>query len=273
MLLKQLKRQADALDRRYLQGRLFLWKHSDSRDEYRRIRRMNQRPVIIGGCGRSGTTLLLSLLSCHPAVFAIPKETCAFCWPAYPKGPDADEPFRLRWLYGQLIGQTRRKHTRWCEKTPKNVHYISRLIDYFGEGARFLNIVRDGRDVVTSRHPEAEHRYWVSPVRWVEDVSTGRKREDHPQVLTVKYEDLVNSHSRVLRRICRFIEEEFHPEAFNRYPASATVCTSSAWVGKATEVHSESTKRWKRAEHNNVVQRLLGTPGAADLLKHYGYIP
>ena len=31
-------------------------------------------PIYIGGCGRSGTTLLLSILSSHPEIFACPGE-------------------------------------------------------------------------------------------------------------------------------------------------------------------------------------------------------
>jgi hypothetical protein len=38
-----------------------------------------QKPIIIGGCARSGTTLLLSVLSCHPNIYAIPDETYTFC--------------------------------------------------------------------------------------------------------------------------------------------------------------------------------------------------
>ena len=35
-------------------------------------------PVYIGGCGRSGTTLLLSILSAHPEIFGCPRELNLF---------------------------------------------------------------------------------------------------------------------------------------------------------------------------------------------------
>ena len=43
-----------------------------------------QTPILIGGCGRSGTTLLLSLLSAHPRIRAVSRqgrnlETDAMC--------------------------------------------------------------------------------------------------------------------------------------------------------------------------------------------------
>ena len=41
-------------------------------------RRFTCPPVYIGGCGRSGTTLLLSILSAHKDIFACPRELNPF---------------------------------------------------------------------------------------------------------------------------------------------------------------------------------------------------
>jgi len=47
---------------------------------------------VIGGCGRSGTTLLLGVLSSNTKICAINEET----WTLYPKV----EPIKfLKWLY------------------------------------------------------------------------------------------------------------------------------------------------------------------------------
>ena len=48
---------------------------------------------MIGGCARSGTTLLLSMLSCHPRLLAIPNETMSLCPTAYEL---SDEDFARR---------------------------------------------------------------------------------------------------------------------------------------------------------------------------------
>ncbi len=40
--------------------------------------RFSQSPVIIGGCARSGTTLVLAILAAHPSIYTIPNEIRAF---------------------------------------------------------------------------------------------------------------------------------------------------------------------------------------------------
>ncbi|PSR05601.1 MAG: hypothetical protein BRD50_00415 [Bacteroidetes bacterium SW_11_45_7] len=130
-------------------------------------------PVFIGGCGRSGTTLLLSILSAHKDIFACPKELGAF------NKIEADEngyrtPKRIDRLYTSLIiNQIPRQARRLCEKSPSNVKHIDDIANYYRGNFRFIHIIRDGRDVVLSKHPTAKDRYWVGPQRWVNDVRSG----------------------------------------------------------------------------------------------------
>lgn len=243
----------------------------------KRILDLSRKPIVIGGGGRSGTTLLLSILSCHPNIFAIGRETHAFCPDGYVREggynptPRLNSPFRLWRLYRNLAHQQLSGSlTRWCEKTPRNVVYFGKILQYFGERVRIINLVRDGRDVVTSYHPPDPTRFWISPPRWVQDVSAGKQIEGHPQVLTIRYEDLVLNYEKTVRRICEFIEEEFI-SAFLSYPESATVRDSLAWVTPAKEVDASSIVRWKAPEYAQRVNSLLSEPMAADLLLHYGY--
>ncbi len=244
----------------------------------RRIRQLSRRPIVIGGCGRSGTTLLLSILSCHPHLFAIDIETTALCRDGYGadglynRTPDLDAPFELGRIYGYL-----REHeipascTRWCEKTPRNVIYFGRILQHFGKRVRLIHLVRDGRDVVTSVHPNDPTRYWVSPHRWVMDVTVGRRWENHPQVLTVRYEELVRDYETTMRRLCRFIEEDF-TDAFLRYPDTARVKESIAWFKPAQKMNDRSIGRWQEEKHAAALAAFEREPGALELLRHYGYL-
>ncbi|MDY6839570.1 MAG: sulfotransferase [Thermodesulfobacteriota bacterium] len=272
MMFKRFDRQLATINGRFFKGRLFLWLKSDSFRNYKRIVSMSRRPIIIGGCARSGTTLMLSILSAHPRVFAIQEETHAFCPEAYSNNPNLNAEIRVERIYKLLLNSTIPESChRWCEKTPKNVHSIDRILGFFGKEARFVHMVRDGRDVVTSTHPRAPSRYWVSSDRWVFDVSAGLIFESHPQVLTVKYEDLVSNSAHVLRRICEFIGEKFDP-ALMEYPASAEIRSDRAWHERATPIHERSVRRWQDDEHREVVKCLLQVPKAQYLLRHYDYI-
>ena len=137
-------------------------------------RNFTRDPILIGGCGRSGTTLLLAILSAHPNIFAFSRELVAVVdWKPADNDPDSLEPARLDRLYRELLWRRIPPSAqRWCEKTPRNVHHIDKILDFW-PNSRFFHIVRDPRDVLTSRHPTRPDEYWVSPERWVRDVRAG----------------------------------------------------------------------------------------------------
>jgi Sulfotransferase family len=249
-----------------------------SREKAQRILQLGRRPIVIGGCGRSGTTLLLSILSCHPKIFAIDIETVALCPDGYGadglynRTPNLDVPFRLEKIYQYLIDHEIPENcTHWCEKTPRNVLYFERILRHFGERVRLIHIVRDGRDVVTSLHPGHTSRFWVTPHRWAMDVAAGHRMGNHPQILTIRYEDLVQQYEATMRQICEFIEEEFDA-AFLSYPHSARIKESGAWFNPAQATNDKSIGRWKDPKYNEIIEALLQEPMAIDLLRHYGYM-
>ena len=260
-----------SVDRRWLRRRLWLWRATDWAN-FRRIDAMTRRAILIGGCGRSGTTVLNGLLSCHPEVQTIDIETSAFCPTAYTDDVDLDAEFQLDRLYRRLVRiEIRPSCTRWSEKTPKNVLFAQRALDYLGPGARFIHIVRDGRDVVTSRHRRAPERYWVSPERWIRDVEAVRSLEAHPRVWTVRYEDLVHDLEGELRSLCGFLGLPFD-ERMLGYPETARVPRSEGWTPRLRPISNSSVGRWREPEHTSVVEALMSDPRAVSLLVHYGYL-
>ena len=265
-------------DRRVIRGTLGLLKRAAQSGAFRRaqhIYEMSRRPVFVGGCGRSGTTLVLSLLSAHPDLYAILYETQAFTPGPYPPEEDTGRPFEFFRAYTALMNAPESVETyqRWCEKTPGNIHYAERILDYFGKGARFIHVVRDGRAVVTSRHQyHAPNQYWVTPERWVRDVEAGRRVEEHPQVLTVRYEDIITDHMAVMHSICNFLGEPFAQEAFENYPETAKTLKERNGEDKPPRpIRATSQGRWKEEEHEERVAKLLSIPKARDHLTHYGY--
>ena len=105
--------------------------------------RLSGPPVIIGGAPRSGTTILLSVLSAHPHIQAIPHETFAFCPPQNASGARSPEDFELHRVYAPLaLSPVKSTATRWAEKTPRNILSFGAILDYFGEDVRLIHIVR-----------------------------------------------------------------------------------------------------------------------------------
>lgn len=239
-----------------------------------KILKLNRDPIIIGGCGRSGTSLLLSILSCHPHIFTLSEETTCFCPTVYSQNVDLSAPFHISVFFKYLLrSKIPWSCRRWCEKTPKNVIFFGRILKYFGKRVKIINIVRDGRDVITSIHPSRPEGFHVNPHRWINDVEAGLRYENHPQVLTIRYEDLVRNYEITLKSICDFIGEDFRKE-FLLFPKTAKEkLTKMKTLDKQVQpVFAHSIGRWKRPENELRVRELTDNPRAKKLLVHYHYI-
>ena len=143
------------------------------------------RFVFVGGCERSGTSLVQKVLAAHSRVVGTPELMFGgriadlhrrMAWLAK-EGP---EPYRLRlerYLDGDEIDESFREFFRSlfrnvdlpvsaalvCEKTPSNIFSVVQLLSLFPD-SRFIHVIRDGRDVVAS------HRDVAARLRSVEDV-------------------------------------------------------------------------------------------------------
>lgn len=103
---------------------------------------------------------------------------------------------------------------RWGEKTPDNLHHLIEIHRAFPE-VRFLHVVRDPRDVVLSWRAT-----WFAPSKdlavlaaeWERRITIARlQMAQVPHALEIRYEDLVEQPEATLRRVCAFLELEFHP--------------------------------------------------------------
>ena len=207
-------------------------------------------PFVVGAT-RSGTTLLRLMLDAHPEM-AIPSEThfipdlikayrlesatpermCEVVtahrrWGDFHLDPeellerfraiDPINPGDAARAFFQLYAEREGK-TRWGDKTPGYVREMHRIESVLPE-ARFVHLVRDGRDVALSvlgmnwgpsTVPEAAFR-WKKRIL--------RAREQAPRIghyVEIRYEDLVRDTEDTLRRICEFIELPYD-EAMLRY--------------------------------------------------------
>jgi len=233
-------------------------------------RRFHEPPVYIGGCGRSGTTLLLSILSSHPDIFACPKELNIFEYAAVKSGKLV-LPKHYRLYRTFITHKIKKSATRYCEKSPSNIHHIDELTDLHNGNFKLIHILRDGRDVILSKHPKKEKGYWVDPERWVQDVREGLKYSNHPNVYTVKYEELVSNFEKNIRDICSFLDIEPGTEILN-WHRHATVRENNALFSSIREISSTSVGKWKQEIHADRVAELTSLPEAMELLRVTGYL-
>src|SRR4051812_48136532 len=107
-------------------------------------RRLLRRPIVVGGCGRSGTAMLRGLIGAHTRVQVVERETQALCPGAY-EHPESDVDGRRLRLDRLLVELNRMEiaptAVRLVEKTPKNVRNYGGILRYFGDRVRIVNIV------------------------------------------------------------------------------------------------------------------------------------
>ncbi|HUJ52606.1 MAG TPA: sulfotransferase [Steroidobacteraceae bacterium] len=243
-------------------------------------------PFFVVGCGRSGSTLLRMMLVSHSRL-SIPPETW-YLIPLLRRFPidrplDADEVARAvaimtthyRWPDMRLdAGELRaelsrieqpylrdlaevvyRWHmhaegkARWGDKTPVYIEIVPELARLFPD-ARFIHLVRDGRDVAKSylatdwigRWLHDNTREWTRALELEQRWSGSDLRQ---RILQVRYEDLVLETEAVLRAVCGFIGEEFEPRMLS-------------WQGQV----DEQVPARERDAHGKLKQR-IGPEGVA----------
>ena len=211
--------------------------------------------VFIVGMNGSGTTMLLDHLASHSLLFGFPAETQVL--PYFIKRQaiygdlEDDANYRKLWCdmakssyRGQIPGASENhipEHWReqprsaagvfnaimlqfadaegkriWCEKTPMHVHHLALLAQEFPT-AKFIHIVRDGRDCAASFH----RRWSYNPVRtiyrWKHAVRAGQSQGQRldSRYYEVRYDEVTRAPENAFQDICAFLGIPFESSVLN----------------------------------------------------------
>lgn len=195
--------------------------------------------VFIVGAGRSGTTWLHMMLGAHPAI-ATGQESQIFQnylrkireqWQReldYPETEELrkhgitsyiDEDKLTELMKHFAIGvfenilAAKSGASVFLEKSPNNSFNIDLIFSCF-PGARFIHVIRDGRDVVTSALAAKESWGWQwaptnaadAAAEWRQAVTESSRLKDlSGRYLEVRYEDLLSNGSDELARVFEFL--------------------------------------------------------------------
>jgi len=227
------------------------------------------RRAFIVGCPRSGTTLLQAMLGRHPDVFTFPethffKKAWGRMWRfkqfglAYPpaaahaiaelrrevrldgSGPVAPGFWPFFRTYGRwfthIVDRACREAGKsvWIEKSPIHLHCLPDIVRAV-PAARFVHVLRDGREVVASFYELClrDPTRWLGQVlagdkqvylrmephdgrilraviaRWNRDVQISLHRRGDPAHHLVRYDRLIADPVATLRPVCAFLGIEF----------------------------------------------------------------
>ncbi len=269
--------------------------------------------MFVVGCPRSGTTLLQRMLDHHPQL-AVANDTHFIPRAVDPAGgdvplspalvervlryhrfprlgvPEADTRRAAAGArtYAEFVGTlyrevaARRSKPLAGEKTPDYVRYLAFLGRLF-PAARFVHIVRDGRDVTLStlqwaRPDKGPGRFSLwrqDPVAtcalwWRWQVTTGRSEGEAlgARYREVRYEDLVRRPRETVEGLCRFLDLPFAAEMLDyhvgRTRRGAGLSAKRAWLPP-----TPGLRDWRTQMADGDVEVFESLAG--DLLTSLGY--
>ena len=209
----------------------------------------NDVPFFIVGCPRSGTTLLQLLIDSHPNI-AIPPESHIFVrfskifryygdlskdtnlrllirdllndyhikdWKLGVSIPEFCEMLEERTLRGvifTLLGIYAKKEgkKRWGDKTPQHALHLKEIIKIFPK-AKFIHLVRDGRDVAVSSSrtivgPPSIYGIAKEWKKYISIFSDFKESLDKCRYHEIRYEDLVQNPQKEMDKTFHFLDEE-----------------------------------------------------------------
>lgn len=212
-----------------------------ARAELQNLRGANfMTPVFIGGCERSGTTFLASLLGAHerclttPAAQFLTDTMQGFAEAPIDRNigkireriarhsqflkwettlPELTEKDQLSEWYSKLFqsyAASRKPDAHyWINHSPANIRHVPSLLRQFSD-ARFIHIVRDGRAVAASvrKLPWRMGTMKTLALFWAERLSHGLAAESalgSSCVLRVSYETLLTDTEAELRKVATFV--------------------------------------------------------------------
>jgi hypothetical protein len=248
-------------------------------------------PIFIIGTERSGTNLLRLMLNAHSAITVPhPPHIMKFFAPLEPLYGDLadDHCFRLMiadvcrmvelhtypWeikpdrakvfldvqernllnvyfaIYNQYLGYSGKR--RWACKSTFMIEHVAEILHSYPD-ARFIFMVRDGRDVAVSAKKSIFNHFHVyySALRWQREQRLGLSwlaKLSPEQIMLLKYEELINDPEATVRQLCRFLGETFEEQMLEYHRSgearkSGSLCVS--WENTSKPVIRDNANKYR----------------------------
>ena len=195
--------------------------------------------------------------------------------PLPPEGLTHAEAFRWGVEQPFLAYMRREGKTWWADKTPPHIDHVDLLAEVF-PGARFVELVRDGRDVSLSIQglPFGGNNAWTTGRRWAHCIREGaRQRELRPHTMTfVRYEDLVTQPAIEVQRLSEFLGITYDADmlAVEKTDSAKLQQDQQAWFSNLWGgINQDAMYKWRRVMSQRDQRVFLAAAG--DELMLHGY--
>lgn len=254
----------------------------------------NNTPIFIGGAGRSGTTLLRVILDSHPNIACGPElkilPQISAWWHACQtqfapllrnyEMTDSDVNAMFATMIQTILDKHRLRHgkQRSAEKSPNNVQAFFHLHTMFPQSP-FVQVIRDGRDVVASLltmdwktadgKPVPYTRDAVAAAQyWLHCVQSGRRFRDtlpadQKTYTEIRYEAMIGDPENTLRQLFDFLGEPWDARVLDYHRQSRNLADESSAVQVSQPLYSSAVQRWQNDLTKQQQQQIKPVIGAA----------
>ena len=270
-----------------------------------------RRLIFIGGCPRSGTTLVQNMLDCHPLVLGGPEflhlpdmialrrklyASIAREWIDIICSEEEVDAYLVNWIERLFFPLASEHHCEfYSEKTPENILVFRDLMELFPE-AHFIQVVRDPRAILASmqqvrkralskglKPPSFTAKMSTSLAYIKRCVESGSNACHYApeKVLTVVYEQLIAEPETEAKKICTHIGIEWDERMLR--PGDKTHLGVRAITTKSDEIWydaksfsqniiNQDVEKWRK--NLSLYQQLCATMAFSDnqALKQSGYV-
>jgi hypothetical protein len=268
-------------------------------------------PIFIGGCSRSGTTLLGAMLGAHSECLCVPESQFKIkAYRSFENDRDGGSMMRVLdkikkdWRfqlgyeielksvplekigssYSELIKWIVRKYGEkqgklnpriWVDHTPSNIRYAATLFELFPE-SKMIHMVRDGRAIAASvmRLDWGPNTISKASHYWIERLAYGLAAESfwgEKRVMRVKYEKLVKEPEATLKELCRWLDIDYQKEMANAGGFVAPEYASGQFALVGKPPDAERINDWEKSLTPRQIE--VFERSTRELLRYLGYTP
>lgn len=230
---------------------------------------MTDVPIIVGGCHRSGTSLIRRILDAHSRIYCGPEVKFfrdfygdyfydplrreRFTASALSFLPEADlfDLFGRSFIVLHEKAAARAGKARWADKNPENAIYLAAWERLLGDNWLYVHVVRNPLDTLASLK-EARFNYTI-PLNLDARIAFYQRYvragmdfgSAHPErYCLIVYEELVSRPDVVLPALMHRLGEQYEPAQleFNRVAHQAGL--EDPKIRATSEIHRDSVGRW-----------------------------
>ncbi|MEQ8323357.1 MAG: sulfotransferase [Cytophagales bacterium] len=257
---------------------------------------MNHKYLFVVGIGRSGTSLIQSILHSHSSIHFSPEthfikrylskvgtaylelrllkkierdkelNSVSSKIPQYLKEARKldDEANKVRLIFERLLSEGTGKEIYLGDKDPMNVNYLGIIKKNFPD-SKVLHIIRDPRDVILSRIKTKwgmKHGMAYHCAEYLHGIIKSRGDGEllfNSNYKEIKYEDILNHAEITVREVCKFLDLPFETSMLNYEKGSKDLLRENEgdWKSNISRpLMKENTQKWKKEFNDKEIEKL-----------------